>query len=498
MPTGNDLRKNNQAGILSFGEFNKEQGNKYHLVITSFFDPAEVTELSKLAPNIVFTGNVSGGELDYLYQECEALFFPSEYEGLGLPVLEAAEKNKPVACSDIAVFREMSKTAFIYFDPTSVVSMAKALAKAVDTKTIDKAEYKRVVDKYDWTRTADLVVEALLSCELEDYKEKHQLAVFGINPECDTMLARTIQSSYAELSRQFKTQYFLEGHNERNDRPRPSMLYFAEGTSDITSETAINLEPEQLALYNLANTEWCAKTLFAALARPGIAILHELDVTRAWQTLQSMGMIDESRLTLEKDLQEQSGSSATGMLVSVIANQRAVIVFSEVAKREVEQILAACKLTLPVLVAAHPAASLVYDDIIPQKDSSAARFGAGEDADSITAPHDRDVEEALSRTAYSLSTNSEELALAFEGMRYGVVSLYAHGKQALPWELPESFIKADSVDKASSVLKDLARDRKDYQAKSRATQAEVTAEHSYRSYADGLYELVQQLNGGSA
>src|SRR5487761_1516307 len=111
MPTGNDPRKNNRFGILGFNEFNQLHSGAYSLVLTSFFTENEQKDLKKISKDIYFTGNISGEELSYLYEHSIGVLFPSEYEGLGLPILEAVEYNKPVACSNISVFKEMSKTA---------------------------------------------------------------------------------------------------------------------------------------------------------------------------------------------------------------------------------------------------------------------------------------------------------------------------------------------------------------------------------------------------
>ena len=84
--------------------------------------------------------------LDYLAdEELEALWaaagcaaLPTLAEGFGLPVLEALQRGVPVACSDIAVLREVAGPAAHYFDPgeagAAATSILAALADA-DAKT---------------------------------------------------------------------------------------------------------------------------------------------------------------------------------------------------------------------------------------------------------------------------------------------------------------------------------------------------------------------------
>jgi glycosyltransferase involved in cell wall biosynthesis len=57
--------------------------------------------------------------------------FPSLYEGFGLPLLEAAEAGIPIACSNLAVFREVVGDAGVYFDPYDVPGMVAAIIQAL-------------------------------------------------------------------------------------------------------------------------------------------------------------------------------------------------------------------------------------------------------------------------------------------------------------------------------------------------------------------------------
>lgn len=55
-------------------------------------------------------------ELYQLYQSALAFIFPSEYEGFGLPILEAMAASCPVICSRSSSFPEVAKEAALYFD----------------------------------------------------------------------------------------------------------------------------------------------------------------------------------------------------------------------------------------------------------------------------------------------------------------------------------------------------------------------------------------------
>jgi glycosyltransferase involved in cell wall biosynthesis len=75
-----------------------------------------------------FADYVSDGELGALWEIAGAAAFPTRAEGFGLPVLEALAHGVPVACSDIAVLREVGGTHVRTFDPDDPAGCAAAIA----------------------------------------------------------------------------------------------------------------------------------------------------------------------------------------------------------------------------------------------------------------------------------------------------------------------------------------------------------------------------------
>jgi len=73
-------------------------------------------------------GHVPAAEYDALLRGAGALFFPSLYEGFGIPVLEAMAAGVPVACSRAASLPEVAGKAALPFDPADPEAIARALA----------------------------------------------------------------------------------------------------------------------------------------------------------------------------------------------------------------------------------------------------------------------------------------------------------------------------------------------------------------------------------
>jgi glycosyltransferase involved in cell wall biosynthesis len=81
----------------------------------------------ELAPEVRFLGYVPQPELVGLYNQADALVFPSNYEGFGLPVLEAMACGTPVVTARNSSLEEVARDAAEYVDASSVESIADGL-----------------------------------------------------------------------------------------------------------------------------------------------------------------------------------------------------------------------------------------------------------------------------------------------------------------------------------------------------------------------------------
>jgi glycosyltransferase involved in cell wall biosynthesis len=68
-------------------------------------------------------------EVRALFQECEALVFPSLFEGFGMPVAEAIIAGKPVACSNRTSLPEIAGDAALMFDPTDTGQIGASIVE---------------------------------------------------------------------------------------------------------------------------------------------------------------------------------------------------------------------------------------------------------------------------------------------------------------------------------------------------------------------------------
>jgi glycosyltransferase involved in cell wall biosynthesis len=119
------------------------------------FDHYErMAERLGLAPNVRFTGRIGQNEIGSLYRAADVFVFPSLCESFGFPLLEAMGCGLPIAASDIAVNRELSKGAALYFHPDDAHACAGAVRAILSDCCCARAlteQASKVLGSFDWS-----------------------------------------------------------------------------------------------------------------------------------------------------------------------------------------------------------------------------------------------------------------------------------------------------------------------------------------------------------
>ncbi len=97
-----------------------------------------------------------------LYTLADALFFPSQQEGFGIPILEAGLARLPIFCADIPALRETGQADAHYFAPNSnPIGLAQLIGHELIANQINRLQ-RRVRRDYSWQRVFIDRIEPLL------------------------------------------------------------------------------------------------------------------------------------------------------------------------------------------------------------------------------------------------------------------------------------------------------------------------------------------------
>ena len=114
---------------------------------------------------VEFTGWIPRADLYDLFTRAHAFFYPTTFEGFGLPVLEALAAAIPSACSNIQPVSGLAGDAALQFDPSD----SGAIQAAMDRLAADVSLCARLAAagpeqaaKFSWGRTAEITLGALL------------------------------------------------------------------------------------------------------------------------------------------------------------------------------------------------------------------------------------------------------------------------------------------------------------------------------------------------
>lgn len=172
-----DQRKNQRKLIEAFAALPAAVRKGYQVVIVGDGWPAVYHELRVVASDlgltekeVIFTGRVSDEELVGLYTLCTLFVFPSLWEGLGMPVLEAMACGAPVIGSNSTSVPEVLGLAEAEFDPTDVRSIAAKMEQALTNKKFYaalKAHAARHVAGFTWEESARRALAAIRQAHVQ-------------------------------------------------------------------------------------------------------------------------------------------------------------------------------------------------------------------------------------------------------------------------------------------------------------------------------------------
>lgn len=151
-------RKNTRGVIETYIQWQEETDAEVCLVVAGkrypeIFSSLELTD----HPKIFFPGFIDEEDKALLYQHAQGFFFPSFYEGFGLPILEAMQCGTPVVTSDATSMPEVAGDAALLVNPNNPEELKEAMHKIhrdeILRKSLIEKGFKQAA-KFSWHKAA--------------------------------------------------------------------------------------------------------------------------------------------------------------------------------------------------------------------------------------------------------------------------------------------------------------------------------------------------------
>ncbi|MDK2963730.1 MAG: hypothetical protein PWQ29_1124 [Verrucomicrobiota bacterium] len=165
-PAASYPHKGHAALFRSFAKLKRAGSLKQKLILsgiqTGHWKVLErIIRSENMQEEIIHLGYVSYSQVMALYAGADAILFPSEFEGFGLPVLEAVPFRKKIICSSLPVFDELGvprEWQIDYLDPDQ---LRAALLQSGPTELLRKPiSWQEAI-----RQTITLLREEALSCD---------------------------------------------------------------------------------------------------------------------------------------------------------------------------------------------------------------------------------------------------------------------------------------------------------------------------------------------
>jgi glycosyltransferase involved in cell wall biosynthesis len=181
-----EYRKNLRGAIRAFAALPADCRANLDFAVVCRMNPAERESVQSWASQVgvasalrlIYSAN--DDDLRALYLLCRLFFFPSLYEGLGLPVLEALHCGAPVVTSNGSSLPEYAGPHSWLCDPTSPQAMANVLQQALaEPRGTHYKERQQFAQTFSWQQSAEracAVMQRIIKRRVHSVRRRRRLA----------------------------------------------------------------------------------------------------------------------------------------------------------------------------------------------------------------------------------------------------------------------------------------------------------------------------------
>src|SRR5581483_7908717 len=160
-------RKNLSVLIRAFAQARRRAGLPHALVIAgahgwSDREIPRAIDDTGIGADLIMPGFVPHHELPLWYRAADVFVYPSQYEGFGMPVLEALACGTPVITSNVSSLPEAVGDAALLVNPRAPEQIADALIRLLTDEALRRecaARGPQHARQFTWTRAAQLTAD---------------------------------------------------------------------------------------------------------------------------------------------------------------------------------------------------------------------------------------------------------------------------------------------------------------------------------------------------
>jgi glycosyltransferase involved in cell wall biosynthesis len=284
---GFDPRKNMDNALRAFSVFARNMGTEnIRFKVVCALDGTDRLKYFALASELGvvdrldLTGYIADDELSYLYRGASIFFFPSLYEGFGLPALDALACGVPVVASNTSSIPEICGEYAFYCDPHDVVAMATALETAWRQRNPNDPRREEAIAharSFRWDRAARDYLEVFSDAATAGRKvakmhlgRRPRIAYLSPWPPQKSGVADYSHHLMPELLTRMDVTLFAESPEQC--APMPGLRIRSIDDYLVSAHEFDN------AIYHLGNGLDHLRIYECALRVPGVIVLHDYNI----------------------------------------------------------------------------------------------------------------------------------------------------------------------------------------------------------------------------
>lgn len=275
---GDDTRKGGEEVLRAFAKLpNRKELELVYSYGGSDYYKGQLFKLAEslgVAENFIFRGYSSDDYIRKLYSQCLAFIFPSEYEGFGLPILEAMSCGASVVAGNNSAQVEIVKDFGIVTDPKNI----EALSNIMYILSVDK-DLNNYIKGQCLERSKDFSWDKVIGKFLETIV-RPRLAIFSPIPPTPSGISDYIVSLLPHLAKTFDITIYVEGADDKKspndcDNKCEKVDGKYDGYYRVLPHTSFKESKHDYILYQMGNSEYHRYMYPYMMKYPGVVTLHD-------------------------------------------------------------------------------------------------------------------------------------------------------------------------------------------------------------------------------